>query len=262
MGDTTIFAALRTGHEDLDALVAGLTDADLVRPSGAAEWDVSQVLSHLGSGAEIGRAVVEAARAGKPGPGADFMHSVWDRWNAMSPRDRADGFRESNQALVAFYEGLDAATRETLRIDMGFLPEPVDVATAARLRLSEFALHSWDVRVTFDERATLAPDATAELLHGRPDLLGWLGRADALDGRELVLQVTTTEPASTFALRLRAPVGVDFDLPERPDGTLGLTAEAWLRLVAGRLGPRHTPDGIVTTGAADLGLLRAVFPGY
>jgi hypothetical protein len=55
---------------------------------------------------------------------------------------------------------------------------------------------------------------------------------------------------------------VDPDLPEQPDGRLTLPTEAWLRLVAGRLTPPHTPGGINATGAADLDLLRRVFPGY
>lgn len=39
-------------------------------------------------------------------------------------------------------------------------------------------------------------------------------------------------------------------------------AEALLRLVAGRLAPPHTPDEVRLRGAADLDLLRRVFPGY
>ena len=95
-------------------------------------------------------------------------------------------------------------------------------------------------------------------------MLAWLGKADRLDGRRAVIRVTTTEPASVFALRLQTPISVDFDVPEQPDGTLALPAEAWLRLVAGRLAPRYTADSVTVTvtGAADLGLLRLVFPGY
>lgn len=55
---------------------------------------------------------------------------------------------------------------------------------------------------------------------------------------------------------------MDADVPDRPDGTLTLPAEAWLRLAVGRLGPKYTPEGVSTTGAADLDLLRRVFPGY
>ncbi|MGW0197499.1 maleylpyruvate isomerase family mycothiol-dependent enzyme [Nonomuraea sp. NPDC003201] len=258
----TVIAALRTGHDTLAGLVSELSDGDLARSSGAADWDISQVLSHLGSGAEIHRAVLQAALDDRPNPDHDFNQAVWDRWNAMTRRERADAFLQTNQTLTGFYESLDADTREKLRIELGFLPAPVDVATAARMRLSEFALHSWDVRVSFDEHATLAPDASAALLHGEPDLLAWIGKADKLDGRSAVLQVTTAEPASVFALRLQAPISVDFDVPEQPDGTITLPAEAWLRLVAGRLAPKRTPSKVTTTGAADLDLLRSVFPGY
>ncbi|MGW7409390.1 maleylpyruvate isomerase N-terminal domain-containing protein [Streptomyces sp. NPDC054833] len=258
----TVIAVLRKGHDALAGSVSGFSDDDLARPSGAAEWDLSQVLSHLGSGAEIARAGVEAALDGAAHPGPDFNHSVWDKWNAMTRRERADGFLQANHSLIELYESLDAGTREKLRIDLGFLPAPVDVATAARLRLSEFTLHSWDIRVVFDEQAALPADAAAALLHGEPDLLAWTGKAEVLEGRHADLRVTTTEPASDFVLRLQTPISVDFDLPERPDGTLVLPAEAWLRLVAGRLSARYTPDGVATTGAADLDLLRRVFPGY
>jgi uncharacterized protein (TIGR03083 family) len=259
--DTNI-AALRTGHDSLAALVSRLDDDDLARPSGASEWDISQVHSHLGSGAEIARATVRAALDGAPNPGRDFNLAVWDRWNAMSRRERADGFLQTGPGPIELYESMDAATRENLRVDLGFLPAPVDVATAARMRLSEQALHSWDVHVGFDEAATLAAEAAGPLLEGTGDLLGWISKPDQLAGRHAVIQVTTTAPASVFALRLGDQVGVDRDVPAQPDGTLTLPAEAWLRLVAGRLAPRHTPAGVSVTGAADLDLLRRVFPGY
>lgn len=258
-----VIAALRTGHDSLAELVSTFSDDDLARPSGASEWDISQVLSHLGSGAELSQATVRSALDGEPNPGRESATAVWDRWNAMTRRARADAFLPANHSLTGVYESLDADTRENLRIDMGFLPAPVDVASAARLRLSELTLHSWDVRVAFDEQATLAADATEQLLHGAPDLTGWIGRAELLAGDHVVIQVTTSDPTSVFALRLHTPrVAVDFDVPERPDGTLMLPAEAWLRLVAGRLAPRHTPDGVSATGATDIDLLRRIFPGY
>ncbi len=257
-----VIAALRSGYESLADRVRGFSDEDLAGPSGAAEWDISQVLSHLGSGAEISRAALQAALDGDPNPGPDFNQGVWDKWNAMTKRERADNFLTANEAALALLESLDADTRENLRIDLGFLPAPVDVATAARMRLNEFSLHAWDIRAGSEPDATLPADATAVLLHGKPDLIGWIGKADPLNGRQAVVAVTTTEPASVFALRLQAPVSVDFDVPEQPDGTLTLPAEAWLRMVSGRLAPRHTPDSTATTGAVDLDLLRQVFPGY
>lgn len=152
-----IITALRAGHEELAALVRDLKEDDLLRPSGASEWQVSQVLSHLGSGAEINLATLDAARTGAPGPDGDFNRGVWARWDAMSPAEHAAGFLATNERLVEAYEALDAETRASMRIDLGFLPEPVDVATAARFRLSEFALHQWDVEVGFNSFAAVTP---------------------------------------------------------------------------------------------------------
>lgn len=258
-----VIKALRTGHDGLAALVESLDEDALRKPSGASGWDVSQVLGHLGSGAEIADAVIRTALDG----GANFVNgsnfAVWDRWNAMSRRTRAHSFLRANETLVALYESLGPRTRARLRMDLGFLTEPFDVvASTARLRLSEFSLHSWDVRVAFDEHAKLAPDATAVLLHAKPDLLPWVSEAQGLKGLRAVIEVTTTDPSSRFALRLQSPVSVDFDVPEHPDGTLTLPAEAWVRLVAGRLSPWNSPAGVVSAGAADLDMLRAVFPGY
>jgi hypothetical protein len=39
-------------------------------------------------------------------------------------------------------------------------------------------------------------------------------------------------------------------------------AEAWVRLVAGRLGPEYTPASVSVTGSVGLDDLRRVFPGY
>ncbi len=38
--------------------------------------------------------------------------------------------------------------------------------------------------------------------------------------------------------------------------------EAAIRLLAGRLKPQHTPDGVAVTGDVSLDDLRKVFPGY
>jgi uncharacterized protein (TIGR03083 family) len=259
--DSTI-SALRSGHEGLAGVVRTLGDQDLAAPSGSTEWDVSQVLSHLGSGAEIGRATLQAALDGKPNPGHDFNLAVWDRWNALSGRERADGFLASNEVLTRLFESLDADTRQNLRIDMGFMPAPVEVAFAARLRLNELAMHAWDVRVAFDPHAALAPEATAELLRGEPPLLGWISKPDRLNGERSVIRVTTSDPGAAFTLRLDDPISLDDAAEASADGTLTIPAEAWLRLVAGRLSPEHTPEGIEGTGSANVDLLRRVFPGF
>src|SRR4029079_7543829 len=127
---------------------------------------------------------------------------------------------------------------------------------------TEQTLHGWDVRVSFDTAATLPQEATGPLLEGSAELLGGLGKSDPLEGRHAVIEVRTIDPASVFALRLTDPISADAGVPAEPDGTLTLAAETWLRLVAGPMAPWYTPAGVAVTGAADLDLLRRVFPGY
>jgi uncharacterized protein (TIGR03083 family) len=255
-----VIDALRSGHDELVVLVADLDAHDLTAPSACSDWDLSQVLSHLGSGAEIGLGALR--RAQDPGLETAPNTEIWDRWNAMTPLERLTSFLSTDETLVEAYEALDAATRRDLRIDLGFLPEPVDVATAGSFRLHEFALHSWDVRATFDPDATVAPEAVPLLIDHVAVLLGWIGKADALAGEHL-LSVETTEPERRFGLSISDSVALVDEPATGATATLTLPAEAWLRLLTGRLAPDRTPASVVlTSDTVTLEDLRRVFPGY
>jgi uncharacterized protein (TIGR03083 family) len=261
LADQTI-AALRSGHDDLAAYAAQLDERALTGPSGASEWQVSQVLSHLGSGAEIGLATLEAALKGDRPPDSAFNHSVWDRWNAMPPVEHRDGFLAANRRLVERYEGLDAATRAELRVDMGFLPAPISLADAARMRLAEFTAHTWDVKVGADDTARLAPEAVPLLLDSLAGMFGYIAHADALAQRPVRLAVELPDLRRSFGLEIADAVAATDPAPDQPDGVLRAPAEAWLRLVAGRLAPKWTPPGVEVEGPVSLDDLRRVFPGY
>ncbi|MER7006802.1 maleylpyruvate isomerase family mycothiol-dependent enzyme [Dactylosporangium sp. NPDC000555] len=255
-------AALRQGHDDLSALVAGLTADQLTGPSAASEWDVSQVISHLGSGAEINLEVVRASLEGGPAPDFEFNKGVWARWDGMTPQERQEAFPEANRRLVEAYEALTPQRRAEHRIDVGWMPEPVDVATSALLRLTEFAYHDWDVRVAFDPSAALAPEAATLISERVEGLLGWIAKPANLDGRTADLFVRLTDTGETLGLHLADPVALTAEAPAAPDGELSLTLEAWLRLAAGRLKPEYTPADVRISGPITLDDLRAVFPGF
>src|SRR4051812_16028678 len=217
-------AALRKGHDDLVAVVEGRTDEQLTGPSAADEWDVSQVVSHLGSGAEINLEAVQASLEGRPAPEFEFNKGVWARWDGMTPQERQEAFPVANERLVAAYEALDATQRAEHRIDVGWMPEPVDVATSAVLRLTEFGYHDWDVRASFDPAATLAPEA-AELINDRVGaLFGWIAKPANLDGRTAVLAVRLTDRDETLGLHLTDPVSLS-GAPDSADGELSLPLE-------------------------------------
>ncbi|WP_436535346.1 maleylpyruvate isomerase family mycothiol-dependent enzyme [Actinoplanes sp. HUAS TT8] len=249
-------AALRSEHESIPAL----TDAQLTGPSGASDWKVADVLSHLGSGAEITLAGLRAAlgEAEKPGPG--FNQSVWDRWNAMAPREQADGWQRSDETLVAALEAIPEERHEELRVDMGFLPEPLPLSSFAAMRLSEVAMHTWDVRAGVDPSATVLEGSAlllAEHLNaGISFMLGFIGKP-AADRGNSVIEIAKTP--YRIVLEDKARFTTD-DVPATAtfDGPL----EAAIRLVYGRLSPEHTPAGVGVSGDITLDELRAVFPGF
>jgi uncharacterized protein (TIGR03083 family) len=248
--------ALRSGHDRLTAFVAGASPDDLRHPSMCAEWNVAQVLAHLGSGAEIGLATVTGAQVDNT--------EVWARWNALAPVRMASSFVTADEQLVSWYEERADDELETLRIQLPFLPSPIDVASAAGFRLSEVTLHGWDVLAAFDAAATLAPDATALLVDRLPMMVGLIGRFTPRETRpaqDITIALTTSEPERHYTLGL----GDELDL--RPAsavttaGELKLPAEALLRLAAGRLAPGRDA-GASIIGALTLDQLRTAFPGY
>jgi uncharacterized protein (TIGR03083 family) len=246
-------SALRASVDRLHELAGGLDDAQVASPSYCDDWSIAQVLSHLGSGAVISLRGLQEARAGTSPP-EDFNQSVWDEWDAKTPRAQADDALAADEALVAAYEAVGDDERGALTFAMGPLTLSFDELVG--LRLNEHTFHSWDIAVMADPAAGLPDDATALVV----DNLGLIARFSGRpDGQERTIAVRTTGPARDIALRLSAD-GVEL-VPGEPGQSpdLELPAEAFCRLVCGRLDPDHTPA--FTGDAAMLASLRAVFPG-
>jgi uncharacterized protein (TIGR03083 family) len=254
--DRTI-VALRTNHDDLATVVANMSEDQLTGRSGAADWTVAQVLSHLGSGAEIMRGQLTFATAGEARKTENT--AIWARWDAASPREQAAGFLEHDEQLVRELEGLGADERLTLKVDLGFLPEPAPLSTMAGMRLNEVAQHAWDVRVALDPRAELEPASAVALgehfTGGLSFLLGYTAKPESAPS-------TLRLAAGDVALviddeRVSLTPSVE-DATATFDGSM----EAFLRLLAGRLRPTFTPPGTTVSGNISLDDLRRVFPGY
>jgi uncharacterized protein (TIGR03083 family) len=242
-------------HDRLQALVEPLDLASLEQRSYASEWSIAQVLSHLGSGAEIFGLFLEAGLTGQAPPSRDAFVQVWNAWNAKDPQAQAtDGLR-ADEALVERLESLDPDQRAGLRLHMFGMD--MDLTALARMRVSEHAVHTWDVAVALDPSATVAPEAVGLLI----DTVGQLAARSAKpDGKERRLLVSTSDPERDFVLE----TGDAVSLTESDGGQrlpeLRLPAEAFVRLVYGRLGPHHTPP--VEADGVDLDELRQLFPGF
>lgn len=252
--DRTI-TALRAEHDVLAALVRTLTDEQLAAPSGASEWTVAQALSHLGSGAEIGRAPI--ARAAGETVEAEDNQTIWARWDGSTPRAQAEGFLEHNARWLELVEALTPEQRTSLTVDLGFLPEPVPVVTAVGMRLSEVANHSWDVRVAFDSEAGVAAgsaEVLVDLLTGPVGfLVGFLAKP-----AELAQPASVAVPGGGLVIDDAVAV---VDHLESPSATFAGPAEAFVRLLSGRLKAPYD-QGVTVEGSVTLDDLRRVFPGF
>lgn len=263
---------LRASHERLRGIVQRLTHDDLTGPSYCRDWTVAQVLSHLGSGAELAERNLEAALGGRPplDPQKDYP-PVRQRWESLPPGEQARRSLEANESCLRRLEGLEEGALRALQ--MPFFSMTLDAAGFVGLRLSEHAVHTWDVEVAAaDPKARLAPTAVPLLI----DLvLERFGRvfgimaskkdvAAALAGKlpEGRFVVRTTDPERLAAVAPSAG-GAPISLAGGEDGpVVRMPAEAFLRLIYGRLDPERTPEGVTAAPPLTLDELRALFPGF
>lgn len=253
-----LVGALRDVHDRLFNFVTGLGATDLEQISYCDEWTVAQVLSHIGSAAEIGRASLEAAL----GEGEPLDHAgqeaVWDRWNNKTPTEQAADAGASDDALVGLLEGLEPEQLDTLEVPMEAMS--FSSRDLLGLFLGERALHAWDVEVVSDPSVRIRPEHVDLLLDVVPFLTPWFAKPDSYDGPTKVA-ISTSEPAAQFLLTLDGQGSLErLAEPAQAEASIELPAEALVRLLYGRLDEEHAPSNIESSGVG-LDQLRRAFPG-
>jgi uncharacterized protein (TIGR03083 family) len=257
-------SALRHSHDRLQAGVEPLGPAQLERRSYASEWSIAQVLSHLGSQAEIFGLFLDAGLTGQDPPGREEFVPIWDSWNAKDPQAQASDALRADEATLERFESLDAD--EQARLHLKVFGMELGATGLARMRVGEHAIHTWDVLVALDPSATVAPDAVALLIDTLDQLAA---RAGKPDGKRRRVRVSTTDPDRQFILETGEAVALtpsDGEVTAEPrDSEQGLSelrlpAEAFVRLVYGRMNAAHTPPAEVA--GVDLDELRQIFPGF
>lgn len=246
--------ALRSSVERITGLVRPLDDDAITRPAYPVEWTIADVVSHLGSAAVISQRVLEDTLTGARTP-EDFNATVWDEWNAKSPRAKTDDGLAAIEASTARLEAVNQTDRNRFALAMG--PLDLDWDAYVGMRLNEQVVHEWDVAVALDPSATLSDDGT-ELVVDNLDLIARFTAKPHGEPRAIV--VATTRPDRAFAVIVE-PDNVTFSpAPSSTDPTLTMPAEGFIRLVYGRLDVKHTPAS-VSGDAGALDQLRAVFAG-
>jgi uncharacterized protein (TIGR03083 family) len=249
----THLEVLRTSADRLRALVAPLDDDDLDRSAYPTEWSIADVLSHLGSGAIIQHRRMDDALAGELLPD-DFAPAVWATWNAKSARAKADDALEADRALIERLESLNDADRAGFHLEMG--PLTFDFDGFVAIRLNEHAFHTWDIEVALDPTATIPVDVAALVVDNLDLVARFTGKPT---DTTRTITVDTTMPARRFTIELTTDSVTFTAGATDADADLVMPAEAFARLVYGRLDPEHTPP--VERGERALEELRPVFPG-
>jgi uncharacterized protein (TIGR03083 family) len=259
----TWIATLRESHDRLAGLVQPMTPDQVRAQSYDRDWSNAQVLSHLGSGAEIALLLLPGALGTGEPAGQDVFQPVWDVWNAKTPDAQAADAIESDDRHIATLEGLTDAELAAAKLD--FFGRQLDAVGIIRLRLGEHVVHTWDVAVMQDPDATVQADAVGLLIDNVPQFLA--PRTGKPLPEPFAVRITTTDPARDYLLTSGESVSVadwpgdlsEADADAVPHVTM--RAEALLRLAYGRLDPEHTPASV--SGDQDtLDKLRAIFPGF
>ena len=251
-----LIAVLRNSHERLAGLVRPLTADQLRAQSYDTEWTIAQVLSHLGSGAEIATLSLAAALGGRGQLDQSAFPAIWDAWNNRAPEMQAADSLTWDGEHVRRLEQLTDAELDSIRLD--FFGRELDAAALIRLRLSEHAMHVWDVAVSVDPGASVAGDAIGPVMDQVTQLFQFVAKPA---GDSFRVRLRTTEPDGDYLLDVGESVTLSgWADGSAVDGEITLPAEALLRLFYGRLDPEHTPE--YTAEGIELDRVRAVFPGF
>ncbi|HEV3353404.1 MAG TPA: maleylpyruvate isomerase family mycothiol-dependent enzyme [Acidimicrobiales bacterium] len=251
---TDALGALRNSVDRLGGLVRPLTDDDVIKQAYPSAWSIADVLSHVGSSAVIFERRLDDSLAGRETP-PEFAEGVWAEWDHKSPRAKADDGVATDGTFMRRLESIGPDDRARVSVSLG--PVTFGWDEVVRARLNEHLLHEWDVAVSLDPTATLAPEGVALVI----DNLDLIGRYTAQPvAPEGTITIATSEPDRAFAVTVETKT-VDFSVLDAvSDPTLTMPAEAFIRLVYGRLDVEHTPSSVAGDRQA-LEQLREVFPG-
>jgi uncharacterized protein (TIGR03083 family) len=228
----------RAARAEAEALAARWREWDAAAweaPSACAGWAVKDVAAHITEGASRVIPVVRATLAGDPTPQftAEERAARTRDVRALPGAELATRFPRDVDAVFVHFEGADeGALATTVVVPAG----PHTLAELATQRLLEAALHAWDCAAPRDPAAALRPEAAAPLVDYLLDRVGRMATGD-LGGL-----------TATYHLELSGPGGGPLTLTladgqamasrgasAAADATLTLPAEAWVRLVWGRL---------------------------
>jgi uncharacterized protein (TIGR03083 family) len=242
--------------ERFNRYVEQLDPGGWVEQSYCADWLVFQVVSHLGSGARIGRMRLQAWTDHREPVSREEMQTVWSHFDSLRP----------NQMLAAYTEAAGEYLAEVAALPDDVGAREVDGFAGRRplygyqlSRLWELVCHAWDVYVARDRQARLAPDAVALLA----TLLQYVSipvdqqRAAALAEQRVELRVIDSRLVYALDLSGQRPRLVPGPASS-PTTVIEGPADELVRFVSGRhFVPGTTP--LLRASSGDLAAVKRAF---
>ena len=196
-------------------------------PTGCAKWTMHDLAGH-----SVGEAVwfLNLLRGVTQGE-APLPDSTWDELKRLPGRDMADHLMEAGRSLPPAVEGASADQLEQ-SVDMGFSTMPL--WRAVGINMLEAVFHNWDGRVGRTPDATIPTEWAQQLAPFATDFAPTLARHEVdAAGRYLLRIGDGVGPVTLTADDGR--VVLESDESGTPDVMLRLTADQYVRLLAGRL---------------------------
>ena len=230
----------------LEQFLRALSPEDWQRPSACDRWQVADVVAHL-----TGMALAERITRGLQGdltppgdsPPTGTLHEDAFRENvaqrAIALRERVgpqllSAFIASNDALDQVLSSLRPQDWDTLcHHPMG--PEPV--RTWTDMRITELAMHGWDIRSRFDPQAALSADSLPALCITMPRAVRRAFRLTASRRTPVHYRFAVADPALTIQdIVLSQDGGRCEPVRATPaDVTFRCTAETYVMVMFGRV---------------------------
>lgn len=195
---------MHTESKRLEAFLKTLSPEEWQRPSRCEHWQVADVVAHLIEDTHAER--LARGLQGDPTPSGfvpsatgsrdDLREQVMQR--PLNLRRQLGGdllaaFCAENAHVDTMLAGLKPEEWDTLYYHpVG--PEPI--RTIIDVRLTEFAMHGWDIRASFDPHASLSEEAFPSLLQTVPRAVRRAFRPDAERTRAVRYRFAMTEPVT------------------------------------------------------------------
>ena len=223
-------------------IVQSVAEADFARESqGCPGWKVQDIIAHITTGAQMFEGIARGTLSG-----ANWMEERQRRLAenaALSPNELRSRYAEADASLVSTFKGLSPEQLQAKRQHPAFGEVPV--AQFLGMRISETAVHGWDIQSAIDPNATLQAPATGAVAGPIVNIFPTWFVPDEIAGlsRTYRFQTGDSEHMLTIADGKAAWVSSG-----SPDATLTLDMGDFVLLMTGRL----SSEKLIASGRAQV----------